>query len=107
MPEPNERPAVVDNVDARRFETTVDGHLAVLTYRRHGERLLLVHTEVPDALEGRGIGSALVRAAIDVAVAQDLTVVPLCPFARWWLERYPDVAAHVTIDWRPGSAAAP
>ena len=38
--------------------------------------------------------------AIDRAVGEGLTVVPLCPFARLWLERHPDVAASATIDWR-------
>lgn len=82
-----------------RFEIEADGHVAYLTYRRNGKRLVLVHTEVPTELEGRGLGGALVTAAIDEAVAHDLTVVALCPFARSWLERHPDVAGRARIDW--------
>jgi len=93
-------PPVVDNSDANRFEIAVDGHTAELTYRRHGERLVLVHTEVPDALEGRGIGGELVRAAVDLAAENRLTVVPICPFANSWLHDHPDEAQRVTIDWR-------
>jgi predicted GNAT family acetyltransferase len=40
-----------------------------------------------------------VLAAVDHAAAHDLTVVPLCPMARSWLMRHPDVAQRVTIDW--------
>jgi predicted GNAT family acetyltransferase len=90
---------VVDNVVESRFETTIDGLLSHLSYRRADDRLVLVHTEVPTELEGRGIGGELVRAAVDTVVRDRLTVVPLCPFARRWLERHPDVAATVDIDW--------
>ena len=90
-------PAVVDNEAESRFEVSIDGHLAELVYRRHGDRLVLAHTGVPDELEGRGVGGMLVNAAIERAVEQGLTVVPQCPFARRWLERHPDVAGRVTI----------
>jgi len=90
---------VVDLPDQGRFELTVDGHTAELVYRIEEGRLVLVHTEVPEALEGRGIGGALVEAALDRSARDDLTVVPLCPFARRWLERHPDRAARVPIDW--------
>jgi predicted GNAT family acetyltransferase len=91
--------AVFDNSSASRFELTAGGHLAELVYRRMGHRLHLVHTGVPDELEGRGVGGALVAAAIDRAAAEGLTVVPECPFARGWLERHPDVAGRATIEW--------
>jgi hypothetical protein len=92
-------PPVVNNEAESRFEVEVDGHRAELVYHRSGKRFVLVHTGVPDELEGHGIAGRLVTAAIDEAVAHDDTVVPLCPFARAWLERHPDVAKRVTIDW--------
>ena len=98
MTDSNDVP-VVDNQGASRFEVHADGRLAELLYRKNGNRLVLVHTEVPDALGGRGIAGKLVIAAVDKAVASDMTVVPLCPFARSWLEKHPDEAARVTIDW--------
>lgn len=88
---------IVNNEAELRFETTIDGHMAELIYRRHGDRLVLVHTKVPDELEGKGVGGELVTAAVDFAAEQGLTVVPMCPFARGWLERHPDVAQRVTI----------
>ena len=89
---------VTDNQAASRFELGADGSLAELLYRRVGNRLVLIHTEVPVELEGRGIGGALVAAAVDRAAREGLTLVPLCPFARGWLQRHPDVAKTATID---------
>jgi predicted GNAT family acetyltransferase len=90
---------VVDNPDEHRFELAIDGHRAELVYERTADRLVLVHTEVSEALEGRGVGGKLVRAALDDAERSSLVVVPHCPFARAWLERHPADAARVTIDW--------
>ena len=90
---------VVDNVAEERFELTEDGHLAELVYHVHGDRLTLIHTEVPDELGGRGLGGVLVRAALARAARDHLTLVPSCPFARSWLEKHRDQIGDVTIDW--------
>jgi predicted GNAT family acetyltransferase len=90
---------VNDNTDASRFELGADGRLAELVYRVRGDRLILVHTEVPVELEGHGVGGRLVTAAVDRAVREGLTLVPLCPFARGWLQRHPDAASKAVIDW--------
>jgi uncharacterized protein len=92
-------PQVTDNQAEGRFELEAEGHAAELVYRRNGKRLVLIHTEVPAELGGRGLGGRLVSAAVDRAAREALTVVPLCPFARGWLERHPDVAARATVDW--------
>ena len=90
---------VTDYGAASRLEIHADGEIAELVYRTRAGRLVLVHTEVPDALGGRGLGGHLVQAAIAKAAAEGLTIVPLCPFARGWLERHPPEAAKVPIDW--------
>ncbi len=94
-----------DDGPHRRFVTNIDGHEAELTYRLRNGRLILVHTGVPEALEGHGIAGELVQAAVDKAVAENLTVVPVCPYARKWLEEHPGEAGKVTIDWTPQSSA--
>jgi predicted GNAT family acetyltransferase len=92
-------PQIINNAAASRLEVTVDGHLAELVYRRRGTRLVIVHTGVPDALAGHGIGGRLVADAVARAAAEGLTVVPLCPFARSWLSSHPEAAATVNVDW--------
>lgn len=92
-------PQVIDNSEKSRFEVSMDGVLAELIYRRRADRLILVHTGVPEELGGRGVGGLLVRAAVARAAGEGLTVVPLCPFARSWLERHPDTASAITVDW--------
>ena len=91
--------AVTDNQDDSQLEIRADGELAELIYRTRAGRLILMHTGVPESLSGHGLGGELVRAAISKAAAEGRTVVPLCPFARSWLERHPDEAAKVPIDW--------
>lgn len=98
----SDAPPVTDNQAESRFELWVDGRLAELLYRRNGKRLVLIHTEVPVELEGHGLGGALVAAAVDRAAREGMTVVPLCPFARGWLQRHPETAAKAPIDWGQG-----
>ena len=98
----NDIPEVTDNPAESRFELQADGKLAELQYRLNGKRLVLIHTEVPEELEGRGLGGALVTAALDRAAREGMTVVPVCPFARSWLERHPDAASRAAIDWGKG-----
>jgi predicted GNAT family acetyltransferase len=90
---------VTDDVAGEHFTLTEDGHTAELVYHLNGKRLVLIHTEVPDELEGRGIGGRLVKAALARARREGLTIVPNCPFARSWLERHRDAAEGIDIAW--------
>jgi predicted GNAT family acetyltransferase len=90
---------VVDNVAEERFELNEDDHLAELVYHVHGDRLTLIHTEVPDELGGRGLGGVLVQAALARAARDKLTLVPKCPFARSWLEKHRHAIGDVAIEW--------
>jgi len=87
---------VENDEGAQQFETTVDGHRGVLTYSESDGKLYLLHTEVADELEGKGVGSALVRAAAEHARERKLGLVPFCSFARAWLERHQEFADLVT-----------
>jgi uncharacterized protein len=82
--------AVRDNGERHRFELDVDGHVAFSEYSRAGDVLTVLHTEVPKALNGRGIGSALVRGLLDIARARRLKVVARCPFVKAYLDKHPD-----------------
>ena len=84
--------AVRDNAERHRFELDADGHIAFSEYTRDGATLTIRHTEVPKELNGKGIGSALVRGLLDIARAQGLKVVPLCPFVASYIAKHPEYA---------------
>ncbi|MFY9881469.1 MAG: GNAT family N-acetyltransferase [Pseudolabrys sp.] len=81
---------VRDNTERNRFELDADGHIAFSNYKRTDGVLTILHTEVPKALEGRGIGSALIRGVLDTARSQGLKVITVCPFAKSYIERHPE-----------------
>ena len=83
---------VRDNTERNRFELDADGHIAFSNYKRADGVLTILHTEVPKALEGRGIGSALIRGVLDTARSQGLKVITVCPFAKTYIERHPEYA---------------
>jgi hypothetical protein len=77
--------------DKNRFELTVNGHTAVLNYtRQNDDTLVFTHTGVPRALEGQGVGSRLVKDALDYARANNFKVVPLCWFVVQYIDRHPE-----------------
>ena len=79
---------VVHNPEAQRFEVTVDGQRAFAAYRLHDGTIVFTHTEVPPALEGRGVGRALARTALEYARGAGLDVVPVCPFIASYIRRH-------------------
>ena len=84
--------AVRDNSERHRFELDLDGRVAFSNYRRADGVLTVMHTEVPKELNGRGIGSALVRGLLDIARTQELKVVAKCPFVAAYLDKHPEYA---------------
>jgi uncharacterized protein len=82
-------PAVRDNRQASRFELTVGGATSFLVYERAADRLVLIHTEVPEELRGHHLGEQLVVAALDTARREHLRVVAVCPFVRAYLRKHP------------------
>ncbi|HEU5098235.1 MAG TPA: GNAT family N-acetyltransferase [Roseiflexaceae bacterium] len=78
-----------------RYELEVDGALALIEYRDAGGVRYYTHTEVPQALEGHGIGSLMAKTVLDEAQAENLTIVPLCPFVRGYIERHPQYKSLV------------
>jgi predicted GNAT family acetyltransferase len=65
-----------------------DGAVAFVGYERDGDRIMFTHTEVPKTLAGRGVGSALVRAAFDTARRERLEVVARCDFVASFVRHH-------------------
>lgn len=83
---------VTHDRDVSRFSTCVDGQQSELDYTLEGDIMTITHTGVPQALGGRGIGSALAEAAFTAARAEGWRVRPRCSFAAGWAERHPQYA---------------
>ena len=75
-----------------RFSTQLDSHEAELVYRHQDGRMVIDHTGVPEAIGGRGVAGALVKAALDYARAESLRVVPLCSYTATYIQRHPEYA---------------
>jgi predicted GNAT family acetyltransferase len=85
--------AVRDNARELRYELTRDDEvLGFIRYRTEPDAVVLVHTDVDPALEGQGLGSVLVKGALEDLRQRGLRVVPVCPFVRAYLRRHPEYA---------------
>jgi hypothetical protein len=81
---------VVHNPAESRFEVRLGDDLAELDYRQDQNTITFLHTGVPDAFEGRGVGGALAKAGLEYAKAEKLAVVPRCAFVKGYIERHPE-----------------
>lgn len=84
------RVEVRDDPDQNRYVIEVDGEIVgKAVYHMRGGRHFFVHTEVDEGFEGRGLGTSLVKEALDSVRAKDGTVVPICPLFAAYIERHP------------------
>ena len=91
----NDNVPIIDNKDQHQYELKMGDEVAILVYQRHGDTINLIHTEVPEALGGHGLGNKLARFALEEARAQNLQVVPSCPFVAAFIRRHPDYISLV------------
>jgi uncharacterized protein len=92
---------VVEDRPGSRFEVLVEGEAAgFVAYRRNGSTISLTHTEIDDRFEGRGLGSVLVRGALDAVRAEGAAVLPSCPFVRRYISRHHEYLDLVPVDQR-------
>lgn len=82
---------IFNNREQQQFQVLVDGELAFLEYRLHEGKLVLMHTEVPERLGGKGIGTALVEYAFNHARLNHMAVKVYCPFVLKYLQRHPEL----------------
>ncbi len=81
--------AVHDNPEEHRYEAVVDGTLAgFAVYRMHPGLIAFVHTEVDEVFEGHGVGSTLVREALEDVRLRGLDVAPICPFVSSFIDQH-------------------
>jgi uncharacterized protein len=83
---------IVNNKAQHRYELEVDGHLAATYYELAHGVITFVHTEVPPELGGKGVGSKLIKGALDQVRADGLKVIAQCPFVKAYIDKHPDYA---------------
>jgi uncharacterized protein len=94
-------PTVTDVSDRKRFEIEVAGAVLGFTeYRRRPDVITFLHTEIDPAHEGEGLGTLLVKAALDTARAEGLAVLPYCPFVRGFIDRHREYLDLVPVERR-------
>jgi uncharacterized protein len=89
---------VVDVPDRQRYEILRDDTvLGFAAYQKTDQLIVFTHTEVDRSMEGRGIGSLLIRGALDHVRSIGLPVLPICPFVQGWMAHHPD---YIDLDYR-------
>lgn len=99
----SERPEsqVRDNPDRKRFEIDLgDGSFAFAEYNLLTGKIMFTHTEVPEAHEGEGLGTALIQAGLESARARGLKVIPICPFFAAYIRKHPEEQDLLDSAWR-------
>ena len=90
MPDADQISDVVNNPSEHRYQLAVDGHIAATYYKIADGVITFVHTVVPPELGGKGIGSKLIKGALDQVRADGLKVIPQCPFVKAFIEKHAD-----------------
>jgi uncharacterized protein len=83
---------IVNNKEHHRYELAVDGHIAATYYEIADGVITFIHTEVPPELGGKGIGSKLIKGALDQVRAEGLKVIAQCPFVKAYIDKHADYA---------------
>ncbi|MCZ8167824.1 hypothetical protein SAMN05444377_1262 [Flavobacterium fontis] len=74
------------------FQITIDGtEQGRMTFVYAGpDKIIIDHTEVRPGNEGKGLGKKMVTAAVEMARANGLKILPLCPFAKAVFDKTPE-----------------
>ena len=91
---------VRDNQEKHRFEVDLGDSVAVAVYTLMTGKIMFTHTEVPQAHEGKGVASVLIRGALAATRERGLKVIPICPFVAAYIQRHPEEQDLLDDSWR-------
>ena len=107
MQPPEGRRELRDNVDAQRYELTIDGQLVgIAEYRLHGDVVVVPHSEIAAPLRGNGLGAELVQAVLDDVRSRGRTIVPRCWYVAEYMREHPESADLLATTSRDGGGRA-
>ena len=81
---------ITDNASKKQFELVSGGYTSRIEYMLVGNKIFLTHTEVPTELEGKGIGSKIVKLVLEEIESRKLKLIPLCPFVAKYISKHPE-----------------
>ena len=81
---------LINNTEKQQYEFHIEGYVAKLEYKMRGDKILLIHTEVPHELGGRGIAAQLVESVFKDIQSQGIKMAPYCPYVKAYLKRHPE-----------------
>lgn len=90
----DETQEIILNEAEHRFELHIDGHMAYEVFERFPGGIAYLHTIVPEALSGKGVGSKLIKYILDYAAKNQLKVRPDCPFVKAYIDKHPEYQAN-------------
>ncbi|MGE5106449.1 MAG: GNAT family N-acetyltransferase [Sphingobacteriales bacterium] len=89
---------LINNTHQQRFEMKVGEGMAMIEYRQSPGKIILIHTEVEPALEGRGAATAIIEKTLDYIEKNNLKLIPLCPFVLAYIKRHPEWKRIVEVN---------
>jgi len=78
-----------NNTEANRYELEIDGHISFADYKQDGDKLVITHVVVPEALRGKGIAAMVMEQVVADAKTKKLSIMPLCSYAAAYLKKHP------------------
>ncbi len=81
---------LINNEAAKQYEFHIDAYIPRIVYQMSGDKIYLIHTEVPLELGRKGIASILVKKVLEDIQKRGLKLIPLCPFVKKYLKRHPE-----------------
>ena len=81
---------LIDSAEAKQYEFHIDSLIPKVEYIKTQNKIFLTHTEVPIQIEGKGVGTSLVKQVLEDVEKQGLTLVPMCPFVALFVKRHPE-----------------
>lgn len=79
---------VKDNQEKGRYELALEGQIVFANYRADGKKIEILHVETPPSLRSKGAAGKLMAGIMEIARAENLQIIPICPYAVTWIERH-------------------
>ncbi|MEQ6166189.1 MULTISPECIES: GNAT family N-acetyltransferase [unclassified Ekhidna] len=88
-----------NNTEEQRFMLQLHDSVAFIDYKiGKSGAVYLIHTEVPDEMEGQGVGHKLVRESLEIIEKDDLKIIPLCPFVKSFIQNHLSDYEHLLAE---------